>query len=510
MDRHQDPALQTAQPAPEGRGDVCPAGTDQGRPTDLSLFAVRVDAVASRAALVVPPETPIREAARIMLKEGVGSLLVGDGPANAAGIVTDTDLRKAVALRRDLESGVRTIMSGPVASIAGHESLFDALLAMMARKVRHLAVTGAAGSIGVITAHDILLLHGASPLSLFQEIRAQRDFDGIYPLLSKAPRVIQGLMDGGARAGHVTRLITVVNDLILHKIIELTHAQIGPPPLAYCWMAMGSEGRREQTFATDQDNALILADSPDEPVRRAAAVYFEAFAGRVVGHLEKAGFPLCKGNMMAVNPVWRKSLSAWKAAFDDWMAVPEPTQVLHSTIFFDFRGVAGTLELAGELRGHVVRAAPQSGIFLHFLARDCLSGRPPLTLFRGIAVDKSGEHKHTLDIKHRALVPFQDFARVLALAHGVAETGTLPRMAALVRGGHVPEALGREAAQAFEFLLTLKLAHQLAQATRGLPPDTRIDPRDLSEMDQGTLRDALSVIGAMQSFVKDVFHLAQG
>ena len=162
------------------------------------------------------------------------------------------------------------------------------------------------------------------------------------------------------------------------------------------------------------------------------------------------------------------------------------------------------------MRDHVVRAAPQSGIFLHFLARDCLTGRPPLTLFRGIAVDRTGEHKHTLDIKHRALVPLQDFARVLALAHGVAETGALPRMAALVRGGHVPETLGREAAQAFEFLLTLKLAHQLAQTTRGLTPDTHIDPRDLSEMDQGTLRDALSVIGAMQSFVKDVFHLAQG
>jgi CBS domain-containing protein len=477
---------------------------------DLSLFARRVGDVASRAPIVVDPDLPIREAARIMLKEGVGSLLVGRPPADVTGIVTDTDLRKAVALGRDLASGVKTIMSGPVAAIAGHESCFDALLAMMARKVRHLAVTGREGTTGLITAHDILLLHGASPLSLFQEIRSQRDFAGLYPLLGKAPRVIRALLDNGARAGHITGLITVLNDHILHKIIELTRREIGPPPVAYCWLAMGSEGRREQTFATDQDNALVHADSPDEPVRRAAAVYFQAFAERVVGHLEKAGFPRCKGDMMAVNPAWRKSLSAWKDTFDDWIAVPEPKEVLHSTIFFDFRGVAGNTELAEDLRGHVARRAPQNGIFLRHLAADCLVTRIPLTLFRGIAVEKRGEHKQTLDLKTRAMVPFQDFARVMALAAGVVETGTLRRIETLAREGHIPERLGREAAQAFEFLLTLKLAHQLARVERGLPPDNHIDPRSLSEMDKGTLRDALSVIGSMQSFLKELFHLNAG
>ncbi|MDQ7831123.1 MAG: DUF294 nucleotidyltransferase-like domain-containing protein [Desulfovibrionaceae bacterium] len=477
---------------------------------DLSLFARRVGDLVSRPPIVAEPGLPIRDAARIMLKEGVGSLLVSQSPGGVLGIVTDTDLRKAVALGRDLESGVKTVMSSPVAEIAASEACFDALLKMMAHKVHHLAVTGPGGVTGVVTAHDILLLHSVSPLSLFREIQSQRDFAGLYPLLAKTPRVIRALLDNGARAGHITRLITVVNDHILHKIIELVHREIGPPPTAYCWISMGSEGRREQTFATDQDNALVYADSPDEPVRRAAEVFFQALAERVVGHLEKAGFPRCKGNMMAVNPAWRKSLAAWKATFEDWIAVPEPLEVLHSTIFFDFRGVAGRVELADDLRAHVARRAAASGIFLRFLAADCQVTRAPLTLFRGFAVERSGQHKQTLDLKKRGLVPFQDFARVMALAHGVVETGTLERVETLARLGHIPANLGREVAQAFEFLLSVKLAHQLSQVERGLPPDTHIDPRALSDMDKGTLRDAFGVIGTMQSFLKDMFHLNAG
>ncbi|WP_176637859.1 DUF294 nucleotidyltransferase-like domain-containing protein [Desulfolutivibrio sulfoxidireducens] len=489
-------------------GSATRAAPSQG--TDLSLFGTRVGDLAVRPPITAEPGLAIRDAARIMLKENAGSLLVREASGDLRGIVTDKDLRKAVALGRDVESPVRTIMASPVLDIAGYEPCFDALLKMMAHKVHHLAVTGPGGLAGVVTAHDILALQGTSPLSLFREIESQREVAGLYPLSAKAPRVIRALMDTGARAGHVTRLITVVNDLILHKIIEMVTREIGPPPVAWCWMSMGSEGRREQTFATDQDNALIHADCRDEAVRRAAGVYFQALAERVVSHLDKAGFPRCKGDMMASNPAWRKSLSGWKETFDDWIAVPEAREVLHATIFFDFRGVAGQTGLAEELRGHVAGRAAASGIFLRFLAADCLVTRPPLTFFKGFVVEKNGERKNTLDLKKRGLVPFQDFARVLALSHGVRETSTLGRVETLAKNGHVPRELGREVGQAFEFLLQVKLSHQLAQVEAGRPPDNFIDPGRLSDLDRTTLRQAFGVIGAMQTFLKDMFRLNLG
>jgi CBS domain-containing protein len=480
------------------------------RDADLSLFGTRVGDLAARGPIAVESGLAIRDAARIMLKEHAGSLLVRDAQGRTAGIVTDKDLRKAVALGRDAESPVKTIMSSPVMDIAGHEPCFDALLKMMAHGVHHLAVTGPDGVAGVVTAHDILALQGTSPLSLFREIEATRGVSGLYPLSARSPRVIRALMDTGARPGHVTRLITVVNDLILRKIIEMVTREIGPPPAAWCWMSMGSEGRREQTFATDQDNALIHADCRDEAVRRAAGVYFQALAERVVGHLDKAGFPRCKGDMMASNPAWRKSLSDWKDTFDDWIAVPEAKEVLHATIFFDFRGVAGQVGLAEELRGHVAERAAENGIFLRFLAADCLATRPPLTFFKGFVVEKNGDRKNTLDLKKRGLVPFQDFARVLALSHGVRETSTLGRIETLVKNGHLPRELGREVAQAFEFLLQVKLSHQLAQVEQGRPPDNFIDPGRLSDLDKSTLRQAFGVIGSMQTFLKDMFRLNLG
>ncbi|MFZ5813663.1 MAG: DUF294 nucleotidyltransferase-like domain-containing protein [Thermodesulfobacteriota bacterium] len=491
-------------PAGSGARSVLP------RETDLSLFGRTVGDLAVRGPITIESGLAIRDAARIMFKENVGSLLVRDARGRLHGIVTDKDLRKAVALGRDVESPARTIMSSPVMDIPGHEPCFDALLKMMTHGVHHLAVAGPDGVTGVITAHDILALQGTSPLSLFREIEATREASDIYPLSSRSPRVIRALMDTGARPGHVTRLITVVNDLILRRIIEMVIREIGPPPVAWCWMSMGSEGRREQTFATDQDNALIHADCRDEAVRRAAGVYFQALAERVVGHLDKAGFPRCKGDMMASNPAWRKSLSAWKDTFDDWIAVPEAKEVLHATIFFDFRGVAGQVGLAEELRGHVAERAAANGIFLRFLAADCLVTRPPLTFFKGFVVEKDGDRKNTLDLKKRGLVPFQDFARVLALSHGVLETSTLGRIETLVKNGHVPRELGREVAQAFEFLLQVKLAHQLAQVEQGLPPDNHIDPARLTDLDKSTLRRAFGVIGAMQAFLTDMFRLNLG
>lgn len=484
--------------------------TEQPDDTGLYLFSARVGQLVTRPPVAVEFGLPIRGAARTMVKEGVGSLLIRESSGNIQGIVTDKDLRKAVALGMNVEAPVETIMSTPLAAIDEHEVCFDALLKMMAKKIHHLAVTGPAGVLGVVTAHDILVLQGKSPLSLFREIQAQREPKGLYPLSGKAPQVIRTLVEEGAKAGHITRMITILNDLILQRLIDLVTAEIGPAPVPFCWMSMGSEGRREQTFATDQDNALVYADCSEDFLDRAAGVYFQAFSERLVGHLEKAGFPRCQGDMMASNPRWRKSLSAWKATFDDWMAVPEAEEVLHATIFFDFRGVAGRTELAEELRAHVTENAAKSGVFLRCLASDCLVTRPPLSFFKGFIVEKNGDQKNTLDLKKRGLVPFQDFGRVLALNHGVRETNTLVRLETLTKAGHIPPDLGREAHQAFEFLLHVRLVHQLELVERGLPPDNFLDPGKLSELEKRTLRDAFGVIGSMQSFLKDMYHLNIG
>ena len=475
--------------------------------SNLFLFSRRVEELVKSTALGTTFGRTIQEVAREMIRHKVGSLLIYDPSGEPAGIVTDTDLRKAVALGLDYHAPIETIMSTPVETIEIHQICFDALLRMMSKNIHHLAVLREGKVVSVITSHDILVMQGKSPFSLFREITSQRTIEGLYPLAGKVPQVVRSMAEEGGRAGSITRIISIINDMILERLLDLLLKEMGPPPLEFCWMLMGSEGRREQTFATDQDNGLIYRGSEEEIINRAAEYYFAAFTEQAIGHLVKCGFPPCSGGIMASNPRWRRPMEDWKQRFDSWIRIPEPQEVLHATIFFDFRAGYGKQELAEELRNFVTRHASREDVFLRYLAQDCLGPSPRSPFFRNIIVERDGEHKNTLDIKRRGLVPFMDFARVLALKHGIKETNTLDRLALLAKGGHIPQALSTDAGEAFEFLLHVRLMHQLELIEAGRPPDNRIDPSVLSDLEKRTLKDAFAIIGRMQSLLKEMFRL---
>ena len=478
-----------------------------GSETSLPLFTQKVADLIHRPPITVPFGTTIQAAAREMLRHGAGSLLFREPSGHICGIITDTDLRKALALGVDSQAPAETIMSTPVRSIPHSTSCFDALMTMMAENIHHLAVEHEGEIIGVISSHDILVVQGRSPLALFQEIASQTTFDGIYPVHDRIPGVVRTLIREGAKAGHITRLIAILNDHIVIRLLELLTAQLGPSPLPYTWILMGSEGRREQTFSTDQDNALIAADTSDEFIVRAGEVYFEALTQRMEDHLLRCGIPRCPARMMASNPAWRGSVSAWKTKVDHWKTTPEPTEVLHSSVFFDFRPIFGRMQLGMELRDHITATCAKQSVFLRHLAAEALRSRPPLTFFKGFVVEKDGEHKNALDIKTRGLLPFLDFARVLALYHGIPETSTLGRMDALHEAGHISRDLHSEAREAFEFLLHLRLVHQLEQIEAGGQPNNYIQPDRLTTLEKRTLREAFGVVGALHEVLRDTFHL---
>ena len=478
--------------------------------SNLYLFSLKVGSLVERPPVMAPFGLTIQQAAREMIRNSVGSLLIQENSGQPCGILTDTDIRKAVALGIDMQASAETIMTTPVESIAETAVCFDALIAMMGKGIHHLAVTRGGEVTGVITSHDIMVLQGRSPFAVFQEVSTRSTFEGLYPMRQKTCRVARTLVEEGARAGNITRILSIINDLVLKRVLELLLKELGPPPVKFCWLVMGSEGRREQTFATDQDNALVFADCSVDYLERAANVYFEAFATRAVGHLERCGFPRCPGDMMASNPKWRLPLSAWKQTFDHWVLTPEPSEVMHSTIFFDFRGGPGESSLADELRSHITGRCAGNDIFLRHMALDCLKARPPLSFFKNIVVEKDGEHKNTLDIKSGGLLPFMDFARVMALRHGIRQTGTLERLAMLKAGEHMPGDLAQEAMAAFEFLQQIRLVHQMDMLDRNLEPNNRIDPARLSALEKRTLRDAFGVATALQNHLKEAFSLQMG
>ncbi|NLV96645.1 MAG: cyclic nucleotide-binding/CBS domain-containing protein [Desulfovibrionales bacterium] len=478
--------------------------------TGMHLFSHPVGSLVAREPLSIPFGLTIQAMAKEMIRHNTGSLLIREPSGEICGIVTDMDLRKAMALGLDLQAPAETIMSTPVESIDASAVCFDALLSMMAKNIHHLAVKTNDQLVGVISSHDIMLLQGRSPLSVFREIASQTTIEGLYPLHASIPPVVRTLVQQGAKAGNITRMISILNDQIISRVVELMLKDLGPPPVKFCLLLMGSEGRREQTFATDQDNALVMENCQVDFLERAAETYFSAFTERLIEHLIKCGFPRCPGEIMASNPQWRGTLETWKTRVTTWVSTPEPERVLASSVFFDFRGMVGHKELARNLRQHVTQICTGQDLFLRYLAADCLKSRPPLTFFKGFIVEKDGQHKNTLDIKTRGMLPFMDFARVMALYYGIRETNTLGRLDQLHQEGHISRDLYHEAREAFEFLLHVRLVHQLEQMEQGVSPDNRIDPGLLSALEKRTLREAFGVTTALHGVLREVFRLNLG
>jgi len=474
----------------------------------LVLFSAPVEEIAKGSLFTASTKATVKDVAQIMSDNFIGSLLLSDESGAIVGIVTDKDLRtKVVAKGLDFDTKAVEIMASPVQTISSQAMAFDALLKMMKEKVHHLAIEKNGEIIKMITTHDIMVEQGTSPLYLFREIVAQRRIEGLYPLAKKIPSVIHTLIEEGAKANNITRMITVLNDHILDRLLSLLVAELGAPPLPFSWLLMGSEGRREQTFKTDQDNAILYQDSPDPELMARAEAYFVAFSQAAIGHLVACGYPLCPGEIMATTPKWRQPLSVWQSYFRDWCTVPEPQEILHSTIFFDFRPGYGDMALAEGLRAMLANLAQRQEIFLLFLARNCLSSRPPLSFFKNFIVEKDGEHKNTFDLKSKTMVYFVDFARVMSLKHGVTETNTLSRLRTLQEGQLLPHGLCSEVIEAYEFLMHLRLVHQLQQLEEGRSPDNHINPQDLSDLERQALKEAFAVITRMQEAVRRDFQI---
>lgn len=477
----------------------------------LSLFTSRVRDIVKRPLEVVSASDTIQTAASLMTEKGVGSILVRDSSDDIVGIITDNDLRTKVVSRGvSPQCPVSDAMTCPVKSIPADTLCFDALITMMNLETHHLAIVDGTTTVGVVSAHDIMVDQGISPLSLYREIVAQTEIEGLYPLSEATPLIVRKLITEGAKANDVAKMITALNDHIVTRVLILLEKQLGPPPYPYCWILMGSEGRQEQTFKTDQDNALIYETPPEDWDHvKSGKLYFRRFGNLAIQHLEACGYPLCKGEIMASNPKWRKPYVVWRNYFDRWMSAPEPQAVLHATIFFDFRAGHGHQQLAEKLRDYIVIQAPNRGLFLMHLARDCMSTKIPLSFFRNLLVEKDGEHKDRLDIKSRGLTPFVDFARIMALRHGLKETNTLSRFRILGEAGLIPSEIYTEALEAYEFQTQIRLVHQLRLLESGLQPDNYVNPAELSDLEKQTLKEAFAVIGRIQGYIKNEFRVLE-
>lgn len=450
----------------------------------------------------------IQEAAKKATAAGKDCLCVVDQNGRALGIVTDRDFTtKVAASALSLQLPITSIMSSPVITMDGSERVFQVLLLMLSHDIHHVVVTEDGIPKGVVSSHDLMLLQGKSPLQLVRHIQEQGSLEGLAQAQQRISGLLPLLLREGAKAAHITRVIAEMNDRVVAKILELAVNQLGPAPVPFCWVVMGSEGRREQTFKTDQDNALIFGDLEKGTFQEADA-YFSGLAEFVQNALVECGYPPCPGGYMATNPLWRASLSGWRSKFSAWIESADRRSAEDASLFFDMRPVAGDFSLYEDLVAHNRDRLQGATTFKSVLAKISINHKPPLGFFRTFVVERSGDHKDELDLKWYGTGPIVNAARIYALDQGVIHTNTSDRLAALKPEGLLTTELLRDLQEAFEFLSLLRVEMQLQRVREGQPSSNYVRPSSLNHLQRSLLKEAFHASTRAQSAITDRFESA--
>jgi len=465
----------------------------------LQMFNLPVASVYSKGLISCDRDMPIQAAAAVMSEHGTSSIFIQAEGGEYVGVVTDNDLRKKVtAAGYDILKPVADIMSSPLSTISKEALLFEALMQMMKKNIKHLAVTEDGNKVvGVITNRDLLKAQGQSPFFIIREIAQAKFINQLVQIRHQLPRLVQSLINTGAKPKNITRFLTTVSDAVLQKIVQFAIAELGPPPARFVFMILGSEGRMEQTLKTDQDNAIVFEDVPDDAAE-AVNRYFLKFGDLVCTWLDEAGYDFCKGGVMAKNRKWCQPVTVWKKYFTAWIHTAEPEALLQASIFFDFRTGYGDAALVDELRRHLFASLVGWPGFYRHLSENALYFTPPIGFFRNFVVESKGEHRDSFDIK-AAMQPIVDYARIYALNHQVSETNTLERLTQLVNQKKITDHEFTELETAYSYLMQQRFARQVTALLeeRG-EPDNYINPKKLSRIEQTTLKEIFKRIEKFQ------------
>ncbi len=483
-----------------------------GRQREQLIDLSRVEV--HRKPVTLKPGKSIQEAALKMARYEVGSIVIVDAKQRPIGIVTDRDLRRKVVT--GLYSGqerVTEIMSAPVHTVAPNLRLAELQLAMVRFRVHHLVVTedGTDGSetLGVLGNRDILLAIGNSPAAIVAELDNARTASELAGLRLRAERWLFPIIDQRGSTFFASGVMTEINDSITRRSITLALEDMATegipgPPLAFTWLALGSQARGEQLLRTDQDHAILIADGPPADAAASKRFYVE-LARRTSGTLAELGYDECVGDMMGSNPTWCQPLSVWKAHLDDWLAEPRSENLLFASTFFDRRPVFGDLELGTELMAHSRDRVQGEHRFLGFLAQAALDNPPPLSFFRSFVVERSGEHEDQFDIKQRAMLPLADAARVLSLERGVPDpSNTVQRFDRLRELEPQNANLYREAAQAYDTLMLFRARQGYSDGTDG----RYFKIGELSKLERLQLRNTFRPIESLLAALRVRFQLS--
>ncbi len=489
------------------------------------LLTSRITTLIGREPVLISSAATVQQAAQLMTDEGVSSLLIlqseasepydEDGPYDfqqalvsasdgsehkVCGIITDRDLRtRVVSQGLPFETPVEEIMSQGLVMINSDEYVFEAMLTMLRTNVHHLPVLKKGRPVGVIALSDLVRYESRNSLFVVSSIFRQQSVEELAALHADVQASFVRMVNEDANSRMVGSAMAVIGRSFKQRLLELGEDKFGPPPVPYCFMALGSMARDEQLIVTDQDNAMVLDDSFDPKLHDD---YFKKLATFVCDGLAACGYSYCTGDVMATNTKWRQPKSVWEQYFIEWIDNPTPESLLNSNIFFDLDGVWGRTEWADQLQALISRRARRSQRFLASMARNALNRTPPLGFFKTFVMEQDGQHKNSINLKRRGTAPLADLIRVHALAVGSRAQNSFDRLDDVIEAEILPPDRGPDLRDAMEFISMVRIRHQALDLEAEQEPDNNIEPENMSHFERRNLKEAFQILSDAQKFLK--------
>lgn len=430
-------------------------------------------------------------------------VLLTKNEKDCIGIITSTDIQKRIiAMELNMDNPAYLIMSSPVIYIKEHNTVYDAFNICERNGIHHPIIKRETGEIaGVFLANDVLRQIKNSLSFFIDEIKKSETTEELKRCYRKTVLLVNPLIKSGMAIKHITHITTTVSDQIIKRLIELAIFELGPPPVPFSFICLGSEGRKEETLYTDQDNAIIYEDTPKEKEEETRD-YFMKLGERVCNSLNEIGYSFCKGNIMSKNPDWCRPYSAWERYFINWVSSPEPQNLLDATIFFDFRKIYGDDIFTKRLENVISQLIEKNSVFLYHLAFNMYNLKTQ-QLSSGSVNEKKTE---LIELKS-ALIPIIMFARTYSYQHGIWETNTLDRLNALKEKGIISSVMIDEMIFTYNYLMQIRFRNQIFLNETGQPLSNTMNTKQLIDVEVSLLKKLLSGIVEYQNKIKLDFRI---
>jgi PAS domain S-box-containing protein len=437
-------------------------------------------------------DTPVVVASKLMTSAKADIILVMSDKSTVVGLLTHSDIsRRIVALGGSPTVPVSEVMSAPVISVSDDDMVMDAFNMMVQHKISYVVVKSKENlKPSYISLIRLSELRKDTPEFLVNSIQNAGSIYEITDSMNRLPQLIQNLVETGTGVATTGKLISRISDAVTEKLIKDALDELGKPPAPFAFMALGSEGRREQTLATDQDNAIVYrAESPEHDAEIKA--FFLKLGSKVCNSLNRVGYPLCKGGVMAMNREWCMEFEDWKKNIFSWINTPNPQEILNISIFFDFRPVYGEFELANTLQQFCLKTLKDKNVFFFNLAKNIID-------LKIQAIDSSNLPNSSFDIK-LPILAIISIARLWALKFGISERNTPARLFALQSAGVMSATQREEFDQAFRYLMLLRIKNQLRQFSGNEEVSNEINSKHLADIDRIMLKRIVSTISDHQN-----------